>query len=114
MTATQSCFQRFTSKVERGIATRLIRDLLAKGYYVRIHDGEEFNTESNLNKESEIKDNLATTGEDRIYFSKFSDKQSYLGWIWLVWGNGEDLISDYSANPRTEEIVEPIYDWIES
>ncbi len=108
-----TCYERFTSITERAIVNRLIDDLLAAGYRVRVHDGEEFNCDDQTT-ESGIKANLATAGDDRLYFRKPGvrgpEQAAYDGWIWLIWGNGEDVISDYTANEATEAIVEPILD----
>ena len=35
--------------------------------------------------------------------------QSYLGWISLVHGNGEDVISDHVDNDRMAELVQGVY-----
>ncbi len=105
---TQLCFDRFTSLTERTIANKVI-DALLEDYVVRVHDGEEFNTEHDLTTADEVREQLATTGEDRLFFRVKGDDR-WLGWIWLIWGNGEDLISDYTANGPTDAIVEPIYE----
>jgi len=107
----ETCFQRFTQQVERGQATKLIRSILKAGYVCRVHDGEEFNTDEDLTTETAIKNELATTGEDRLYFRK-PGEDKWAGWVWLIWGNGEDLISDYTANDITESFVQPIYEAI--
>lgn len=111
-TDTRTSFQRFTSKVERGIATKLVQAIHKAGFVISVHDGEEFNCED-LSKLASVRAHLATTGEDRLFFRKPGETQ-YAGWIWLIFGNGEDLISDYTANETTEALVAPIQDWIES
>jgi hypothetical protein len=101
-----TCFERFTQPVERPIATKVIRSILNAGYEIQVHDGEEFNSEPTV-VEEHVKANLASTGDDRLYFRKPGD-ESFAGWVWLIWGNGEDLISDYTANDATEVLIAPI------
>jgi hypothetical protein len=31
-----------------------------------------------------------------------------IGWVQLIWGGGEDLISDHSANDKTNALVESL------
>ncbi len=60
---------------------------------------------------------LFTTEDDRLYFCDAATWQR-LGWFWLIYGNdGTDVSSDYTANEKTEEImnaVQPIIDRLEA
>lgn len=107
MTAT--CFDRFTSLTERTVARTLIDAILEAGYSISVYDGEEFNSYDHTTQK-DVTDNLATTGEDRLYIRKPDTSDDWCGWFWLIWGNGEDLISDYAANDVCEAIVQPIYE----
>ena len=99
-------FQR-ANETERRIANKLVKAILAEGYVISVFDCEEFNSHD-LDSLKAVQDHLATTDDDRVYFRKPGEEQ-YAGWVWLIWGNREDLISDYTANDVTDAIVDPIY-----
>ncbi len=45
---------------------------------------------------------MYSTDEDTLFFDQ-GDRQ--IGWVFLVYGNGWAVISDYSGNPSTEELL---------
>lgn len=125
-TDTRTCFERFTQPIEREIATKLVdailsaeaegglvnrRDVCDDRLFIRVYDGEDyfpaigFAPERNLEA---VKARLATTGSDCFYIEQ-SDGH-VIGSILLIWGNGEDLISDYADNDLIESIVRSIED----
>ena len=84
---------------ERAVVTALLTEILAAGKTITINDGYEDVVTSN--KLTELRPELASTGEDYI---KFDD-----GFFWLVYNNGSEddpmiVIADYSANDFSEEI----------
>lgn len=84
--------------IEWEIANRLVDDLLAAGFLVSVNDGEETVLENSINKES-ILDSMASTNEDFLHVTKSIAADHILyGWVRLVYGNGIDLISDYTTN----------------
>ena len=89
-------------EVERQIAEKLVRDILAAGYTVSVNDGEVTTLRQSTDLDA-IAAAMATTEEDYLY--AFDAKHTLIGWVRLIWGNGADLISDYSANPGTEAMV---------
>jgi hypothetical protein len=102
--AGQSEFQRYTTPGERGVATRLVRRALKRGWEVSVHDGEEWAIEHST-KERDILNALATTGQDTLRFFDNSAK----GWVLLVWGNdpsGEELIADHTDNADMAALVQ--------
>lgn len=84
------------------IVGRLVRDLLAAGYTLSVYDGEE-ETVSFATTEQPIFDALSSTDQDILY-ANMGAKRSFVS---LVWGNGVDVISDYSMS--LEAIIAPIY-----
>lgn len=100
-----TCFDRFISKTEQPIARKLVRAILNGGFVIRVYDGEEFNTDHDLVNELEVLENLGTTGDDRVYFRR-EGQEGWAGWFWLIYGNGEDLISDYTVSPETDKIAD--------
>lgn len=87
--------------VEQQIAGQLLRDALAAGYAISVHDGEEIAIRRSRDAAA-IKEAMATTDEDVLVL--FRDGQR-IGSIWLVYGNGSDLIADHTATPAITEIV---------
>ena len=80
-------------EVERQIISLLVADCLAAGYAVGVNDGED-TTLRDSRDFPEIWAALDTTDEDYLLLSKGEVK----GWIRLIYGNGGDVISDYTTN----------------
>lgn len=97
-----------THLVERMIADRLVAHLLRRGYLLDVNDGEE----TVLHKADTF---------DAVWKAMFSSDEDYLtvrdatgervGAIWLIWGNGFDVISDYST--RLDAELKPVLEWAE-
>jgi hypothetical protein len=92
----------YASATERKIATALVGRALAAGYSISVYDNEEWTLDRSTDCKA-ILAALTSTGEDVLRFYAGDQK---IGWVQLIWGGGEDLISDYSANERTEALVE--------
>lgn len=91
-------------KAEQAIVRKVLKAVLAAGYSVRVHDGEELHPMTMV--ESEAWNALGNTDIDRLYIHAGEPR---VGSILFVWGNGEDIVSDYSWNeayPDSEVIVE--------
>ncbi len=78
---------------ERPVVTALLTALIAAGKAITINDGEENVVTSD--KITELRPELASTGEDYIVFEG--------GYFWLIYNNGSEdepmiVISDYSDN----------------
>lgn len=88
--------------VEKKIARKLVKIILAKGYEICVHEGEDWaiRKSAEVNK---IMAALASTGEDTIIVRTVDGRR--LGSIMLIWGNGEDLISDNTDNEDMNAIV---------
>jgi len=84
------------NEIELALANRLIDDILAGGYQITVDDGEEHTLLASTDKAA-ILEHMQTTDEDRLWVIK--DGES-LGWFWLIWGNGIDLLSDYAGPPE--------------
>lgn len=80
--------------IERRIARQLVRAILAEGAAISVWEGEDFAIQGSKD-EAAIMQSLASTDSDRIIANK-DGKQ--LGWFWLIYGNGEDLLSDMADN----------------
>jgi hypothetical protein len=87
--------------IETKIAERLVDDILAAGYTITVNDGQE-DTVIRSNHKPDIMAALRTTCWDYMKIMKDADR---IGWFWLVWGNGVDLVSDYSWRASDGEQV---------
>jgi hypothetical protein len=103
--AASTDLERFASPVEQRIATGLVDHLLSLGYSLRVHDGEAFTSRRPSTDRVEVLAALASTGSDRVHLCTADGS---VGWVWLIWGNEEDLVSDYSVS--LANIVEPFLD----
>lgn len=92
--------------VERTIAAKLLDLGLAKGYSVSVYDGEEWTLNKSKDRAAII-EAMATTDDDRL---AFFDGESGLriGWVWLIYGNEEDLISDYTDSETMDALVSEV------
>lgn len=90
-------FANHRNEVERQIIVALVESLLAAGYLVGVNDGEETVLEPCSDAER-IFSVMSTTDEDYL-LTRQGEKN---GWIRLIYGNGTDVISDYTVNvPET-------------
>lgn len=82
---------------EQQIATNLIRSALAQGWTVSVFNSSEPDGEWTVKTSTnfdQIFDSLDTTEGDTLRFRKANGESK--GWAVLIWGNDDDLISDYS------------------
>ncbi len=81
-------------EVEKKIVRCVVEDLLAAGFQVGVNNGEE----RCLKRSSDINEIIAatfSTDEDWLIACK---NGKYIGWVRCIWGNEEDIISDYTTN----------------
>jgi hypothetical protein len=81
--------------IEKKIATAIVEAALAKGWTIGVYDGEEWALKRSSSKDEIIKA-LASTDEDVLTIRDAGGEA--MGSIYLVWGNGEDLVSDHSVD----------------
>lgn len=107
MTTTQNDLSRFATPGEARVARKLVRAALRDGWLISVNDGYE-TTVSRSRKPREIFDALCSTGEDVLTIHRTDDGGLRRGgFFYLVYGNaenGEELISDYTANETCERI----------
>jgi len=92
---------KYASTVEQTLANKIISDALAAGYAISVIDGEEVTVKQSSDADT-IRNAMATTEFDTLLF--YRDGKS-VGLVILIWGNGRDLISDYSDNAEVEVIL---------
>tara|TARA_R110002051_G_scaffold9652_2_gene37440 strand:- start:9497 stop:9838 length:342 start_codon:yes stop_codon:yes gene_type:complete len=82
------------SNMEHKIAELLVETLVSK-HLVSVFDGEETTVHKSRDKR-EVLDALESTDSDTLEVYSLDGKN--IGYFWLIWGNGPDLISDYGVN----------------
>lgn len=93
---------------EYKIARRLVEQATDEGGTVSVNDGEAFVLEQSDDVNA-ILATMGTTGSDTLYLY---DKDGVrIGSVWLVYGNGTDLVSDYSA--RNGEALDALAAWLQ-
>lgn len=97
--------EKYAPKIAADIARALVGLGIAKGYTVSVNDGEEWTVERSRSAE-EVLGALATTDADTLVFRR--DDGSRVGFVWLIWQNGIDVASDWSANDDTDALVMPV------
>lgn len=97
----------YASEIERRIVARLVTDLLAAGYTLSVNDGGKEDVLQFATDAEPVFKALASTDQDILY-ANMGAKRAF---VLLVWGNDQDIISDYSTS--LEAVLEPINDWID-
>lgn len=99
-------FARHSREIERQIVVKLVDNALGLGYAVTVNDGEATVLEESTDRTA-IFAAMGTTNEEILSFVKREDGQRFGGWVYLLYGNDADVISDYVASQQMEEIVKP-------
>jgi hypothetical protein len=94
-------FKKHRNEIERQIIVCLVEDLLAEGYRLGVNDGEETVLEASADEET-IFGAMSTTDEDYLLFSY--ENTGGVGWIRLIYGNGPDVISDYTVTLKEKTL----------
>lgn len=91
------------SPIEAKITDVILKRALARDYVVSVHDGEEFAIKLSTDIDA-IRKEVAATDETRLVFRK-SDR-TFVGSIWLIHGNEEDVVGDCSDNPEINALLD--------
>lgn len=83
--------------IERCIIQAAIHGLLEAGYYVSVHDGEETAVNKSRNADTIFGETGATDEDYLIAYTRENEKWQRVGMVWLVHGNGYDVVCDYSV-----------------
>lgn len=84
------------------IARKVIRKALAKGYNISVMDGDDYPVKRSTSFKV-INEALASTDSDSLIIRDASANR--IGFILLIWGNGEDVVSDHTDKPEINELV---------
>lgn len=97
--------RKLEQELELRIAYLVVREALAANCLVSVFDGEEYPLKRSSDA-VEIMRALCSTDEDTLLLRDANGAR--LGSVLLIWGNGQDVISDYSYTPATCANVELI------
>ena len=96
-------FSNHKNEIERQIIVLLVEDILAAGYAISVNNGEETTLKRSV-KPATIFKNMNTTDIEYLMLHSPRDgagNRTEAGWVLLRYGNGCDVISDYTTNiPR--------------
>jgi hypothetical protein len=81
--------------IERQIAERIVDRALAAGYTISVYDGGEWALKRSSNR-ADIVAAMYSTDSDTLRFRLPNGKP--VGSIMLVYGNGADVVCDYTDN----------------
>lgn len=85
------------SDIEKRIVGKLVADLLAAGHNISVHNGGDTAELFCSIDADEIYKELAASDQDELVMRN-NATGTKSGWVRLVWGNGVDVISDYTTN----------------
>lgn len=84
-------------RIERAIAGKLVRAALAEGRSISVHEGGAYAVR-NADNYREVMAALCSTEFDTL---RFDMNKGGRGWAVFIWGNGLDVINDWSASAET-------------
>ncbi|TPJ51767.1 MULTISPECIES: hypothetical protein [unclassified Mesorhizobium] len=88
-------FPNHMRPIEATIVGNLIKKALGLGWTVSVYDGEEWALQQSSDYEA-ITTEIAATDETQIIFRGGIGQR--IGWLQLIHGNDEDVISDHTDN----------------
>lgn len=91
----------YCSTTEARIAKALVRRALKMGCLITVHDGEEATLKTSQDEKA-IFAAMNSTDSDTLIFFRAGQR---IGNVWLIWGNEDDLVSDWSDNAEIDAIV---------
>jgi hypothetical protein len=92
-------------RIEQQIVTPIIQRALAKGYMVSVDtDGEDYDLYCSTS-EQEIFETIFACDYAKVLFHDVRFNRR--GFILFIYGNGEDVVSDYSDNDEMEALINP-------
>lgn len=89
---------------ERRIISALLSDAKGSGLLVSVHDGEEWAVPLTSDYAA-ARRAFGATGETLLRFASGAADALVLGSVWLIHGNGVDVIADYSDNPAMSDLL---------
>lgn len=89
--------------IERAICQRLVETALACGYTITVHDGEATVLERACDRDAILR---AMYGTEEEVLTFHDAEGTELGFVWLVYGEGDTVINDCSDNQVITSMTE--------
>lgn len=101
---------RLYHRIEAVIATAVVDAALGRGWLVTVYNGED-DAIVTSGKRDDILNAMSQTDEDELtFYSDTGGTLTKVGWLKLIYGNDQDVISDYSAAREGKGPVELLAD----
>lgn len=119
MTNTDCNLPAWISYPERQIISAIITEALARSYAVSVFDGEEWTVITSTDR-AMIERNIGQTGFTQLRFRSTTQRDTQtgvlkeIGSVFLVHGNGSDVIADHTDNEAMERLLKPAADLAET
>lgn len=97
-----------TRKIETAISKKVVAALLAAGYDISVNDGEAYPIKCSTDAEAIF----AEMGHSDMETLEAHKDGKYVGFVLLILGNGEDVLSDYSI--ALEDAIAPVNAYVEA
>lgn len=95
------------SDIEKRIARRVVTDALEAGYMVSVWEGGDWAIKRSIDKAA-ILDAMFSTDSDLLVMRRLDG--DLVGRVYLVWGNGCDVLTDWSDNEATNDLLKGALD----
>ena len=83
---------------ERAIAALIVSELVALGYALSVYDGEAFTVKKS--QDARVVCAALASADDDTIRAEFNGARA--GWVQLIWGNGNALLSNWGTPPNGE------------
>lgn len=93
-------------EIELKIAARLVAEALLAGYMLSVWDSEDWAIKCSTDAAA-IVSVMRATDIDTVVLRRVESRER-VGSIVLIYGNGIDVISDYSDKPEIENLVDTV------
>ena len=96
--------------IEREIVSTLVDDALQAGLLVSVFDGEEYSVKRSADRAA-ISEGIGATDETTLLFrdpaikAEGSNRPEAVGSVFLVHGNGSDVLANWTDNDRTNGLL---------
>jgi hypothetical protein len=89
--------------IEKQICERIVDKALAAGYTISVYDGEAWPLQRTSNR-PDILAAMYSTDSDVLRF-QWPESGELIGSVLLIYGNGDDVVSDYTDNEAMAALV---------
>lgn len=95
-------FPEWISETERQIIGRILNRALTRGYEITVNDGEAVT----ISRSTDLGALRTAIGHTEETYLHIYIEGRPCGWIWLVHGNEEDVVTDLTDTPLLHELID--------